>query len=115
MRRLDFQLNIRALDSDVIAIDRVGRRRAEDSPGGDVKCGAVPRACHLSSVDFPLTQGSADVRATIIDCMKGTIDIEDCDFVSVYLDHYCLAGKNLIGRSDLNKLWHICFQAEVFC
>src|SRR5882672_3022642 len=83
---LDFDFDVRAIDANVIPIRSTARRWAKHFAGGHVKNASVPGAGHLCASEFALTKRPAHMRARVVDGVKRTIDIEECNLFTVDLD-----------------------------
>src|SRR5207253_2181746 len=108
-RLLDFDFDVWAIDANVIPIHSTARRWAKHFASGHVKNASVPGAGHLCASEFALAQRPAHVRARVIDRVKRTTDVEDCNLFTIDLDHRGLAGRNVVGAGNSYEVWHQSF------
>src|ERR1700746_2279002 len=86
--RLKFQLNVRTVHPDFVGAHPLRRRRAEHLAGADLELGAMPGASDLVALEFPLREGSAAMRTSVVDGVELTVHVKQGDLLSLHLNQF---------------------------
>src|SRR5207248_2031172 len=103
---LDLDFNVRTLDANTVTGYRFRSRWSEHLAGRDIKHCTVPGAGDFNTFEFSFAQRTTDVRARVIDGVKRTCNVEECNLFTVDLDHPGLARRNILSLRNSHELWH---------
>ena len=90
---------VRALYLNFVHFD-FGHRIALADTGGNIELPSVPRAGHDGPFDITFAEWAAPVDAGIIDGVKGSTYIEDCEGLAA---HFC---NDSVTRLDIGRACH---------
>src|SRR5579864_9386739 len=105
-RDLEFDFDVLAFDSNVIAGDVLGRGWAEDAARSDIKYGTVPRAGHFYPYKHALGEGPASVGTGLVNRIERAVDVEERYFLPGGIHELALTRSDCTGCGDLDELPH---------
>src|SRR6202049_228758 len=73
---LQFQLNVRTIHPNFVAVHPLRRRRPEHLATGDIELGAVPGTSDLVAVELPLCKRAAAMRTRVVDGVEPTVHVK---------------------------------------
>src|SRR5713226_6809575 len=80
---LDLDFDVRTFDANTVTAYRFRSRWSEHLAGRDIKHCTVPGASDLNAFDFSFAQRTTHVRARVIDRVKRTCNVEECNLLAV--------------------------------
>ncbi len=104
---LELNLDVGPVDCDRVGL-HAGRRVVDASARCDVVSPIMPGAHDYLPVQIALSERTATVNTFIVECIVGTVDVEDGERFSACFNRCAAAGLDVCDACDSYEFRHVC-------